>query len=140
MTQENYSSEHFIADTESPSEAIDSDTINDFNPAATNLKVEVLHTPDSQQEQKCPVGTADWGACTEIDYASWGGGKGSCLLGDVQCKCDPSMTVGNYGWICDSVGSLEVEVVSCPHDCILAFLSSRSLCSLLVRFFVSNFR
>lgn len=129
----------FIAKTESFSEAIDSNTINHFNPAITNVKEGVIHTLDSLQQQKCPVGTTDWGACTEIEYASWGGGKGFCLLGDVQCKCDPSMTVGNYGWICDSVDSLEVEVVSCTRDCILAYLLSHSLCS-LVRFFISNIR
>jgi hypothetical protein len=68
------------------------------------------------QEQNCPAGAEDWGACTEIDYASWGGGKGSCLVGSLDCNCDPSMTAGNYGWICEfNVVSSVVDVVRENH-------------------------
>jgi hypothetical protein len=116
MFQENHLSESYAANAESADKIIKSETINDFAPAATQGKPGFVHSlgQPRQQQQNCPTGTADWGACTEIDYTSWGGGKGSCLLGDVLCKCDPSMTSGNYGWICNSVESVEVDVVRSP--------------------------
>lgn len=98
---ESYLSGSFVTDAKSTEEVQGSKTIDPVPSTTTNVivggDIHALVGP-----QNCPAGAEDWGACTEIDYASWGGGKGSCLVGSLDCNCDPSMTAGSYGWICES--------------------------------------
>ena len=110
--QKSYLSGSFVTDAEPTDEIQESKTINPVPAANTNVKGGSIHALLGSQEQNCPAGAEDWGACTEVDYASWGGGKGACLLGNLDCKCDPSMTAGSYGWICES------NVVSSVFDVV----------------------
>ena len=127
--QKSYLSGSFVTDAEPTDEIQESKTINPVPAANTNVKGGSIHALLGSQEQNCPAGAEDWGACTEVDYASWGGGKGACLLGNLDCKCDPSMTAGSYGWICESnvVSSVfdvvrENHWIEPLHSCIILIL------------------